>query len=95
MKSSPIDPKMSKMPSYTIAQLMNLLDLREPAVRRMIKKAGIGIDESLNDPDETICYEDFRILWLSVANRYEGKLLATLLIEKHENWYSKLFNRGR
>jgi len=86
---------LSKTPRYTIAQIMELLDLDEPVVRKMIKKAGIAIDELISDPSERIRYEDFRLLWISVANRYEGRLLATLLIEEHENWFGNLFKKRR
>ena len=95
MKSTHSKSHLSNTPRYSIAQIMALLDLEEPAVRKMIRKADIRIDVRKSDPGERICYEDFRILWLSVANRYEGKLLATMLIEEHENWYSKLLRKGR
>ena len=95
MKSTHSNANPMSTPNYSITQIMDLLDINEPALRKMITKAGINIDESIIDPSETILYEDLRRLWLSVANRYEGKLLAKLLIEKHENWYSRLFNIGR
>ena len=95
MKSTPSEFNSSNIPRYSIAQIMELLDLEEPAVRKMIRKAGISIETRKSDPGERIPYEDFRKLWLSVANRYEGKLLAKMLIEEHENWYSKLIRKGR
>jgi len=95
MKLSNSESHLSNTPRYTIAQLMDLLDLDEPVVRKMIKKAGIAIDEHISDPGERIRYEDFRLLWISVVNRYEGRLLATLLIEEHENWFGNLFKKRR
>ena len=78
-------------PQYSINTIMQLLKLNESAVRKLLVDAGIEINESKNDPDETIRYEDFRKLWISRANRPEGKLLATLLIEKSDNWFGGMF----
>ena len=78
-------------PQYSINTIMQLLKLNESAVRKLLVDAGIEINDSKNDPDETIRYEDFRKLWISRANRPEGKLLATLLIEKSDNWFGGMF----
>jgi len=85
----------SNYPHYSIREIMVLLDLDEASVRKLIEKAGITIEIMKKDPDETIRYEDFRRLWFSLANRREGRLLATLLIEELDNWFTKLFRRDQ
>ena len=86
----------SKNPQYTLANIMLLLDQKVLADRNLIKRAGIEIDELKSDPSEIIRYEDYRLLWISLANRCEGKLLSTLLVEeKSHNWFSNLFGRRR
>ena len=82
-------------PAYAIAELMALLEKDELAVRQLIHKAGIEIDPLKQDPGERIRYEDFRRLWVSLANRREGPLLATLLIEKSESWFDAIIKRNR
>jgi len=82
-------------PAYAIAEIMAALEKDEDAVRKLIKKAGIEIDMLRQDPGERIRYEDFRRLWVSLANRREGQLLSTLLIEKSESWVDQVFKRKR
>lgn len=82
-------------PKYQLAEIMDLLKMDEPKVRKLIKKAGIKIDEDKRDPNERIRYEDFRLLWISLANRREGRLLATLLIEDSESWIDRMFHGKR
>jgi len=90
------DDLKSGTPEYSIAEIMDLLHADEQNVRHLIKKAGITIDESKKDPSETILYKDFRTLWISRANRREGRLLATLLIEESDNWLNRHFaKKGR
>jgi hypothetical protein len=36
----------------------------------------------------------FRLLWISRANRREGKMFSTMLVEKSEGWLDKMF-RGK
>ena len=59
---------------------MALLDENEQMVRKWLIAAGVDVDPSKTDPEERITYPDYRRLWVSRANRPEGKLLATLLI---------------
>ena len=82
-----------EMPQYTVNTIMQLLQVPEPGVRKLLIEAGIGVDANKIDPDEIIRYEDFRILWVSLANRREGRLLASLLIEESDNWFTKLSRR--
>ncbi len=89
------DPGVSNFPHYSIGEIMALLNLDESSVRKLIIKAGIDIDKMKKDPSETIRYEDFRLLWLSLANRREGRLLARLLIEERENWFTRWGRKGR
>lgn len=91
MKDKDFNTDISETPKYSIAEIMNLLNFNEQKVRHLIKKAGIEIDELKKDPSETIDYKDFRTLWLSCANRREGRLLATLLIEESGNWFKRIF----
>lgn len=79
-----------KMPEYSIAELMALLKIDEPAVRKLLTKAGVEVDRSKTDPGETIRYDDFRKLWISRANKREGRLLATLLVEESGNWWTRM-----
>ena len=84
---------VSETPQYSIGDIMELLKRDELAVRKLLIKAGVEIEELKSDPSETIRYKDFRILWLSIANRREGRLLANLLIEESGNWLSKLIRK--
>jgi hypothetical protein len=84
-----------EIPQYTINDLMKLLSLSEVGIRKLLVDAGIEIDESKSDPQEIIPYEDFRKLWISLANRPEGRLLATLLIEESGNWFDRMFGVNR
>ena len=95
MTNNESESNLSKTPRYTIANIMKLLNLDEPKVRKLIKRAGIDIDELKSDPSELIRYKDFRLLWLSVANRRIGRLLATLLVEEPDNWFFNLFRKRR
>lgn len=80
-------------PAYSISEIMALLKIDELAVRKLLTRAGITIDETKSDPNERIRYHDFRLLWVSLANRREGRLLSTLLVEKSGNWFDKMFRR--
>lgn len=93
MKEKDNPPNRLNAPTYSIADIMKLLEINEPTVRKLIKKAGIPIDTAKCDPSETLCYEDFRRLWISRANRRDGRLLATLLVEESENWWLKVMGR--
>ncbi len=78
-------------PQYTLSEIMALLAYDERAVRELLAAAGVDLDPSKTDPGERIAYADYRRLWLSRANRPEGKLLARLLVEESTNWFEKLF----
>jgi len=78
-------------PQYTIGEIMDLLGMDEASVRELIVNAGVDVDPSKKDRGERITYADYRKLWVSRANRPEGKLLAALLVEESENWFDKLF----
>ena len=82
-------------PQYTIEDIMKLLMLNEPGVRKLLIEAGAEVDELKIDPEETIRYEDYRKLWVSCANRPQGRLLATLLIEESGNWFDKMFRGNK
>lgn len=85
----------SDAPQYSIAEIMNLLDEEETKVRKMIKKAGGEIDETINDPNERISYESYCKLWVSQINRPNGRLLGTLLVGGTENWFGRLLGRRK
>jgi len=89
MTSKNSDPGVSNFPHYSIGEIMSKLNLDELSVRKLISKAGIDIDIMKNDPSETLPYEDFRLLWVSLANRREGRLLAKMLIEEQDNWFTR------
>ena len=95
MTDNRLDEKEVENPKYSIAEIMDLLGQSERAVRTLIKKAGVDIDESKSDTSERIKYADYRKLWLSRANRREGKLLAKLLTEKSESWFDKIVHWNR
>ncbi len=82
-------------PEYSLAEIMALLKIDEKSVRKLIKEAGIEIDLSKNDPSETIQYNDFRKLWVSRANRRDGRLLATLLVEPTTSWFDWFGRKGK
>ena len=78
-------------PQYTIAEIMALLDVKEHVVRELLVDAGVDVDLSKKDPTERIAYPDYRKLWISRANKPEGRLLAKLLIEESTSWASSVF----
>jgi hypothetical protein len=82
-------------PAYSIAEMMTLMKKDEIAIRKLIKSAGVEIDLLRQDPSERIPYDDFRRLWISLANRRDGQLLSTLLIENSESWFDIVFRRQR
>ena len=84
-----------EFPEYSLEELMTLLKIDEASIRRLIKEAGIEIDLSKNDPSETIQYDDFRKLWVSRANRRDGRLLATLLVEPTTSWFDWIGRKGK
>jgi hypothetical protein len=93
MKEKDHPPKLSNTPAYSISDIMNLLGKNEPTVRKLIEKAGVEIDTGKSNPGETLCYEDFRRLWFSLANRRDGRLLGTLLVEESGNWWSNVMGK--
>ena len=95
MTDKNLDKDVSGNPAYSIGEIMALLGYDEQKVRKLIKKAGIKIDELKQDPGERIRYEDFRYLWISLANRREGRLLETLLIEESSSWFGDMFRKRR
>jgi hypothetical protein len=78
-------------PRYTIGEIMDLLGRDEPYVRELIAEAGVDLDPDKHDPSERIDYADYRKLWISRANRAEGKKLTKLLIEESSSWFDGLF----
>jgi len=95
MANDNLDQNAQKTPAYSISEIMMLLKINESKVRKLLTRAGIEIDETKSDPNERIRYDDFRRLWVSLANRREGRLLATLLVEKTDSWFDKVFRKSR
>ena len=91
MTKNESDKSNSAQPRYAISEIMALLDVDEREVREWLVAAGVDVDPSTSDPEERIDYPDYRKLWVSRANRTEGKLLATLLVEESTSWFDKLF----
>lgn len=60
-------------PRYSIGEIMALLDVDERTVRKFLVKAGVDVKPSITDPGEKIAYADYRELWISRANKPEGK----------------------
>ena len=90
-----LDSQNSEVPQYSIAEIIALLEKDEAKVRKLIKKAGVEIDESKNDTNEQIRYEDFCKLWVSLANRREGWLLSTMLVEESGNWWIRFLGKSK
>lgn len=86
------EKRNGEKPQYTIADIMALLDVEEHVVREFLVDAGVDVESSKNDPTERIAYPDYRKLWISRANRPEGRLLAKLLVEESTSWASSMFN---
>ena len=78
-------------PKYAIGEIMALLDEDEQVVRKWLVAAGVDVDPLISNPEERITYPDYRKLWISRANRPEGRLLTTLLVEESTNWFDRLF----
>ena len=93
MAKTDSDQDLSNKPQYSIADIMELLDKNEAEVRKLIKKADVEIEENINDPTERINYQSYCKLWVSMVNRPEGKLLATLLVEDPGNWWTRLLGK--
>jgi hypothetical protein len=93
MKNQNYGDDTEEFPEYSLADIMELLKIDEKTTRKLIKKAGIEIELSKSDPNEVISYEDYRKLWVSRANRREGRLLATLLVEECVNWWTKMLGK--
>lgn len=95
MENNQYNENHPPFPQYTIGEIMTLLKLDEKAVRNLISKADIEIDENINDPTERIAYDDFRKLWVSLANRREGRLLGALLVEESDSWWDKMIGKRK
>ncbi len=78
-------------PRYTYSEIMVLLNVDERSLRKMLVDAGVDVDPSKNNPGEKIAYADYRKLWISRANRPDGRLLAKLLVEESDSWFGKWF----
>jgi len=87
------DSQNSEFPQYSIAEIMAVLEKEESKVRNLLKKDGIEIDASKNNPNERIQYEDFCKLWVSLVNQREGRLLSTMLVGGTGNWWTNLFGK--
>ena len=85
------DQNDTPQPKYSIGEIMALLNVDERKVREFLVAAGVAVDPAKNDPEERIAYPDYRKLWISRANRPEGRLLAKLLVEESTSWFDKLF----
>ncbi len=91
MTKKEADRNQVEEPHYTYSEIMALLDVDERSVRKMLVDAGVDVELSKNDPTERIAYADYRKLWISRANRPEGRLLAKLLVEESDSWTSRMF----
>lgn len=65
--------------SYKISEIMHVLKLNEPAVRKLLIDAGAAIAELDHNPQETVTREDVIALWHDRADMREGRLLSGLL----------------
>ena len=65
--------------SFTIAEIMDVLRLNEPATRKMLIDAGADLNELASDPSETVTRADVINLYTDRAAMREGRLLAGLL----------------
>ena len=64
---------------HKLSEIMILLKLDEPIVRKLFKDVGVDLDESVRDPDETIIRKDVIALFADRAGSQEGDLLAVFL----------------
>ena len=64
---------------YKLSEMITLLDLEEPIVRKLFKDVGVDLDVKISNPDEIILRKDVVALFADRAGSKEGKLLADFL----------------
>jgi len=64
---------------YLLSEMIRMLKLEEPIVRRLFIAVGVDLDETVSNPDETITRKDVIALFADRAGSQEGKLLADFL----------------
>ena len=85
------EQKQVEGPRYSIGEIMALIDEDERTVRKLLVDAGVDVNPAITDPGEKIAYPDYRNLWISRANRPEGRKLETLLVEESNKGFDGLF----
>ena len=64
---------------YKLSEMITILDLEEPIVRKLFKDVGVNLDVTVNNPDEIILRKDVIALFADRAGSKEGKILADFL----------------
>jgi len=64
---------------YQLSEMMRMLKLEEPIIRRLFVAVGVDLDETVSDPKETITRKDVIALFADRAGSKEGKILADFL----------------
>ena len=64
---------------YKLSEMMSLLKLDEPIMRKLFKGVGVELDETVSNPDEIIIRKDVIALFADRAGSKEGKILADFL----------------
>ena len=64
---------------YKLSEMIALLDLEEPIVRKLFKDVGVDLDVTVNNLDEIIYRKDVIALFADRAGSKEGKILADFL----------------
>ncbi len=64
---------------YKLSEMISLLDLEEPIVRKLFKDVGVDLDVMVSNPEEIILRKDVIALFADRAGSKEGKLLADFL----------------
>lgn len=65
--------------TYKLSEMITLLDLEEPTVRKLFKDVGVDLDLKISNPDEIILRKDVIALFADRAGSKEGKILANFL----------------
>ncbi len=65
--------------TYTLSEIMTLLELDEPTVRRLFNGVGLDFDPAVQNPEEVVTEKDVIALLADRAGSREGKLLADFL----------------
>jgi len=64
---------------YKLFEMIALLELEEPIVRKLFKDVGVDLDTTANNPDDIILRKDVIALFADRAGSKEGKILADFL----------------